>query len=85
MLHVPQDAPQGARHPSAHDASPQDHQGAGEELILGNVVVNGEPVEGLHDTKREQRQHNLDRAVEQLGRPVLTSRQRSRVQRHEDQ
>ena len=85
MLHVPQDVPQGARHPSAHDTSTQDHQGVGEELILGNVVVNGEPIEGLHHARRQQRQHDLDRTVEQLGRPVLTCRQSSRVQRHEDQ
>ena len=85
VLHVPQDAAQGARHSGADDAAAQDHQGAGEELALGNVVVNGEPVEGLHDTKREQRQHDLDRTVEQLGHPVLTGGQGGCVQGHEDQ
>jgi len=85
VLHVPQDAAQGARHSGADDAAAQDHQGVGEELALGNVVVNGEPVEGLHDTKREQRQHDLDRTVEQLGHPVLTGGQGGCVQGHEDQ
>ena len=85
VLDVPHSAGQGAQHPSAHDTPAQDHQGAGEELLLGNVVVNGETVEGLDHARRQQRQHDLDRTVEQLSRPVLTSRQGGRVQRHEDQ
>ena len=85
MLHVPQDATQSAQHPGAQGTPTQDHQGTGEELILGNVVVNGEPVESLHHAEREQWEHNLDRAVEQLGRPVLTGGQGGCVQGHEDQ
>ena len=47
MLHTPHSAGQGAQHPGAHDAAAQDQEGVGEQLVLGNVVVDGEAVEGL--------------------------------------
>ena len=85
MPHTPHDAGEGTQHRSPHDAATQNQQGVSEELILGNVIIDREAVKGLHHPQGEQRQHDLNGTVEQLSRPVLTSRQGSRVQRHEHQ
>mgnify|MGYP001019554594 CR=1 FL=1 len=85
MLHAPHSTAQDTQHPGSHNAATQNQQRVSKELILGNIIVDRKTIKSLNHAQGEQRQHNLDRTVEQLSRPVLTSRQGTRVQGHEDQ